>query len=136
MLTNEEKIEALRRVPLFGACSRREFVLLARHADEVDYKPGRDLVKEGSAGREFFLIVEGSADVRRKGRKIDTLGRGDFLGEIALLTDRPRNATVTTSSPVQALVLTKQRFRQLLAENPLISFKVMQTVAERLPDDS
>jgi CRP-like cAMP-binding protein len=134
VLSAQRKVELFRKVPLFEACSRRELVLLARHSDEVDFNPGRELVKEGSSGREFFVIIDGSVDVRRKGRKIDTLGRGDFFGEMALLTNRPRNATVTTSSPVHALVLTKQRFRQLLGENPLISFKVMQTVAERLPE--
>ena len=134
MLTAQRKVELLRSVPLFGACSRRELVQLARHSEEAAYRPGRELIKEGAAGREFFVIVEGSVDVRRKGRKIDTLGHGDFFGETSLLTDRPRNATVTTTSPVHALVLTKQRFRQLLAENPLISFKVMHAMADRLPD--
>ena len=92
------------------------------------------LIEEGAAGREFFVLVEGTVDVERKGKKIDSLGPGDFFGETALLTDRPRNATVTTSSTVRALVLTKQRFRQLLGQNPLISLKVMKSVAERLPD--
>ena len=134
MLTAQRKVELLRNVPLFAGCSRRELVQLARHSDESDFKPGRELIKEGAAGREFFVIIDGTVDVRRKGRKVDALGRGDFFGETSLLTDRPRNATVTTTSPVHALVLTKQRFRQLLAQNPLISFKVMHAVADRLPD--
>jgi CRP-like cAMP-binding protein len=134
VLRAERKIELLRHVPLFSGCSRRDLVLIARASDEMDFKPGRVLIKEGSAGREFFVLTSGSVDVKRKGKKIDTLGTGDFFGEASLLTDGPRNATVTTTSDVQALVLTKHRFRQVLGQNPLISFKVMQALAERLPD--
>jgi CRP/FNR family transcriptional regulator, cyclic AMP receptor protein len=134
VLRAERKIELLRQVPLFSGCSRRDLVLIARASEETDYKAGRELIKEGAAGREFFVLTSGSVDVRRKGRKIDSLGTGDFFGEASLLTDGPRNATVTTASDVQALVLTKQRFRQVLGQNPLISFKVMQALAERLPD--
>lgn len=134
MLRSEHKIELLREAPLFSGCSRRDLVVIARASDEVDFKVGRVLIEEGAAGREFFVLVEGTVDVERKGKKIDSLGPGDFFGETALLTDRPRNATVTTSSTVRALVLTKQRFRQLLGQNPLISLKVMKSVAERLPD--
>lgn len=108
---------------------------MARASDEVDFVAGRTLIKEGTAGREFFVLIDGSVDVRRKGRKIDALGAGDYFGEVALITDRPRNATVTTTSPVRALVLTKQNFRQLLAENPLLSLKVLNAVGERLPDE-
>ena len=134
MLRSEGKIDLLRRTPLFGSCSKRELVQIARASDEVDFVAGRTLIKEGAIGREFFVLIEGSVDVRRKGRKIDELGAGDYVGEVALITDRPRNATVTTTSPVRALVLTKQSFKQVLAENPMLSLKVLNAVGERLPD--
>jgi len=134
MLRHERKIELLKQVPLFNSCTRRDLVLIARASDEIDFKPGRALIKEGAAGKEFFVIIEGTVDVERGGKKIDALGPGDFFGEASLLTDKPRNATVKTTSDVQAVVLTKQRFRQVLSQNPLISFKVMQSVADRLPE--
>lgn len=134
MLRSEGKIDLLRRTPLFGSCSRRELIEIARASDELDFVVGRALIKEGAVGREFFVLIDGSVDVRRKGRKIDELGAGDYFGEVALITDRPRNATVTTTSPVRALVLTKQSFRRVLAENPMLSLKVLNAVGERLPD--
>jgi CRP-like cAMP-binding protein len=134
VLRSEGKIDLLRRTPLFGSCSRRELIQVARAADEVDFVDGRTLIKEGAVGREFFVLIDGSVDVRRKGRKIDALGPGDYFGEVALITDKPRNATVTTTSHVRALVLTKQSFRQLLAQNPALSLKVLHAVGERLPD--
>jgi CRP-like cAMP-binding protein len=134
VLRHERKIELLKTVPLFNGCTRRDLVLIARASDEIDFKPGRVLIKEGAGGREFFVIVDGTVDIERGGKKIDALGPGDFFGEASLLTDRPRNATVKTTSDVQAIVLTKQRFRQVLSQHPLISFKVMQSVADRLPE--
>src|SRR5215831_1382792 len=113
MLRHERKIELLKKVPLFNSCTRRDLVLIARASDEIEFKPGKVLIKEGAAGREFFVIVDGKVDIERGGKKIDALGSGDFFGEASLLTDKPRNATVKTTSDVQALVLTKQRFRQV-----------------------
>ena len=79
--------------------------------------------------------MEGSAEVRRKGRRVNVLGPGDFLGEIALVSDRPRTPTVTTTSPAQLLVLTGRDFRTLLREVPAIQAKVLAAIAARLPGD-
>lgn len=136
MLRGARKVELIGRVPLFAGCSKRELVEIARIADEVDLRPGKVLIREGERGREFFVLVEGTADVRRKGRKIDTVGAGSFVGEMALVTEHPRNATVTTTSPVHALVVTKPNFRRLVAANPLVAFKVMHAVAERVPPEA
>src|SRR5436309_8619885 len=133
MLHRNRKVELLRRVPLFSGCSKKELEQVARLADELDFKSGKTLIKEGAPGREFFVLVDGTAEVRRKGRKIDTAGPGDFFGEMALLTDHPRNATVTTTSAVDALIVTARNFRALVESNPLIALKVMRAVAERLP---
>src|SRR5262245_25324775 len=100
-------------------------------ADYIDFREGKELIREGAFGREFFVLVEGTAEVRRKGRRLDTLGAGDFFGEMALITRQPRNATVTTTSAVNALVVTEPNFRRLLRENPQISLKVLQAVADR-----
>jgi CRP-like cAMP-binding protein len=134
VLRSDGKIDLLKQVPLFADLSKRELTQVAGASDEIDFRPGRTLIEEGSSGREFFVLVDGSVDVRRKGRKIDALGPGDYFGEVALITDRPRNATITTTSHVRALVLTKQRFRQLIGQNPTLSLKVLNAVGDRVPD--
>ena len=133
MLHRNSKIELLKRVPLFAGCSKKELAHIAMVADEIDFKSGKKLIREGELGREFFVLVEGTAEISRKGKPIDTAGPGDFFGEMALLADQPRNATVTTTSAVDALVVTARSFRDLVGDNPLIALKVMRAVAERLP---
>ncbi len=134
-LHKNAKIELLRAVPLFGRCSGADLGRVARLADEVQVRDGRTLTVEGKPGREFVVILEGSAEVRRRGRRVNVLGPGDFLGEIALVSDRPRTATVTTTSPTRLLVLTGRDFRTLLREVPAIQAKVLAAVAARLPAD-
>jgi CRP-like cAMP-binding protein len=136
MLHRDRKIDLIKHVPLFSGCSKKELGQVARVADEIDFRAGKTLIKEGTAGREFFVLVDGSAEIRRRGRKIDSAGPGDFFGEMALLSDQPRNATVVTTSPVDALVVTARNFRALIADHPLIALKVMRAVADRLPPSS
>ena len=135
MLRKNVKVELLKRVPLFARCSKRELEELAALADEVALPEGRKLTVEGASGREFIVLVEGHADVRRKGRKVNSLRSGDFLGEIALVTGTPRTATVTTTSPARVLVITAPAFRGLLRRMPSLQLKVLETLAERLPDE-
>src|SRR5437879_5957841 len=136
MLHRNSKVELLKRVPLFAGCSKKELARIAMVADEIDFRPGKKLIREGERGREFFIMVDGSAEISRKGKPVDTAGPGDFFGETALLSDQPRNATVTTTSPVDALVVTARSFRDLIGDNPLIALKVMRAVVERLPPDA
>lgn len=133
-LGKDRKIELIRRVPLFSQCSRKELAEVAALADEIDLPPGRAIIREGERGREFFVVLEGSADVTRGGRKIAALSSGDFAGEMALVSNRPRNATVETTTPVRALVVTEQAFRSLMARSPAIQLKVLQALAERLEE--
>ena len=131
-LRRDAKIELIRRVPLFANCSKRELSEVASIADEIDEPEGKELIREGDRGREFFVLLDGTADVRRKGRKVRGLGAGDFFGEISLVADAPRTATVTTTSPVRLLVVTDRAFRTLLEHSPGIQLKVLQALAERL----
>jgi CRP-like cAMP-binding protein len=131
-LRHNQKLDLIRKVPLFSRCSRAETQEIAKLADEIDLREGKELTREGAAGREFFILLEGTADVRKSGRKINTLGPGDFFGEIALVSREPRTATVTATSPVRALVVTDRSFRRLLDETPQIKDKVMEAMAERL----
>jgi len=135
MLRKDAKVELLQRVPLFERCSRRELQEIAGLADELDVPAGRTLTTEGRTGYEFVVIVDGTASVKRKGRRINTLRSGDFLGEIALVTGTPRTATVATTSQSRVLVLTARDFRRLLRDTPAIQLKVLEALAARLPDE-
>ncbi len=132
-MRRDAKIELLRRVPLFERCSRRELQAIAAVADELALPAGRALTREGAPGREFAVLVEGLAEVRRRGRRVDVLSAGDFLGEIALVADRPRTATVTTTTPVRILLLTGRDFLRLLRDVPSLQPKVLEALAERIP---
>jgi CRP-like cAMP-binding protein len=101
-------------------------------ADEIVVPAGTALAREGKSGRELVIIVEGAADVTKRGRKINSVGDGDFVGEIAVVTDTPRTATVKTTQPTHALVLTRRDFRTLMKRVPTIQLKVLETLARRL----
>jgi CRP-like cAMP-binding protein len=131
-LRKDAKMELLRRTPLFANCSKRELTAIGGIADEIDLSEGKELTRQGAPGREFFVVIEGTADVVKDGQKLNSLSGGDFFGEIALVHHAPRTATVTATSPVRALVITERNFRRLLDEQPEIQRKVMVALAERL----
>jgi CRP/FNR family cyclic AMP-dependent transcriptional regulator len=126
------KLELLKRVPLFAQCSRKELEEIGKIADEIDFRAGKELTHEGKPGREFFVLLDGTADVTKGKRKVRQLSGGDFFGEIALVSDVPRTATVTTSSPARALVITDRSFKRLLQRSPTIQLKVLRALAERI----
>lgn len=133
MLHRDHRADVFARIPLFASCSKRDLRKIASIADELDLKSGKVLTRQGGPGREFFVLVEGSAEIERDGKCIETLGPGEFFGELALLCERPRTATITAVSPVRVLVLTATNFKRLLRENPSISVKVLEAVAARTP---
>ncbi len=132
MLKRDAKIELLKNVPLFAGCSKAELKRLASIADEIDLREGTVLTREGRAGHEFFVLIEGTVRVTTGSRNVTDLGPGDWLGEIALLAKGPRTATVTATSPVRTLVITDRDFRHTVSEMPSIAVKVLTGVAERL----
>jgi CRP/FNR family cyclic AMP-dependent transcriptional regulator len=132
VLRRNQKVELIRKAPLFAHCSKRELEQIAQIADEIDLREGKEMTRQGSRGREFFVLLEGETNVKKDGRKINTLGPGDFFGEIALVSDTPRTATVTATSPVRALVITDRSFKRLLQDIPEIQAKVLSALAERL----
>jgi CRP-like cAMP-binding protein len=135
VLRKNAKIELMKSVPLFARCSKRELTEVASIADELDLDAGSTLTKQGARGQEFVVIAEGAADVVRNGKKVNTLGSGDFLGEIALITAQPRTATVKTTAPTRILVISASDFRRLLRRTPSIQEKVLAALAERLPPE-
>ena len=131
-LRKDAKTELLKRAPLFANCSKQELALISGIADEIDLKEGKELTRQGAPGREFFVLIEGTADVVKDGNTVNTLEGGDFFGEIALVHHAPRTATVVATSPVRALVVTERNFRRLLDGSPEIQRKVMVALADRL----
>jgi len=135
MLRRNAKVDLIKSVPLFSECSKKDLNEIAGIADEIDLREGKELTKEGRPGREFFVLIEGEADVQKGSRRINRLGAGDFFGEISLVTRRPRTATVVATTPIRALVITDRSFRSLLEHQPEIQGKVMSALAARLGPD-
>jgi CRP/FNR family transcriptional regulator, cyclic AMP receptor protein len=134
LFNQDTKVQALKRAPLFEGLSRKELVQLARVSEDLEVPEGTVLCKEGDIGHEFFVLIDGQVDVTRKGRRLDTRGAGDFLGEIALIEQIPRTATVKAKTPVRFFVLTSTDFKHLLDEQPNVERKVMRALARRIVD--
>jgi CRP/FNR family transcriptional regulator, cyclic AMP receptor protein len=134
-LTKNEKVELLKRVPLFAGCTRAELIEVAVIADEREASPAAKLTEEGRSGREFFVLVEGTVAVERGGRKLAELGPGDWFGEVAILTHKPRSATVTATTPVSLLAINDRSFRRVVETTPRIALRVLGSVARRLEHD-
>jgi CRP/FNR family cyclic AMP-dependent transcriptional regulator len=132
LFNQDTKVQALKRAPLFQDLSRKELVELARVTEDMEVPPGKVLCKEGETGQEFFVIVEGETDVTSKGTSVASRGGGDFVGEIALLEDTKRTATVTAKTALRVFVLTRKDFRRLVDENPSVERKVMSALARRV----
>jgi CRP-like cAMP-binding protein len=136
LLSKNKKVELLKRAPLFSGCSKAELGALAQTADELDLREGTVLTREGQRGREFFVLIEGTVSVTQDGKSIGELGAGDWFGEIALLTQTPRTATVTATAPLRILVVTDRAFRHVVEEMPSIALKVLESVGARLAHDT
>ncbi|HEY6053678.1 MAG TPA: cyclic nucleotide-binding domain-containing protein [Gaiellaceae bacterium] len=126
---------ALRALPLFARLTGRDLAQLGRWADEIDVAAGAKLTREGGLAQEFFVIVDGTAEVTSGGEVIRLLGPGDFFGEIGLLETVMRTATVTATTPLRAIVVFGREFRELERTQPDVAAAVRRTVEERLSDD-
>jgi CRP-like cAMP-binding protein len=136
LFSQDVKVQALGRAPLFEGLSKKELTALARVTEDLAVEPGTVLCREGKIGHEFFVIVDGQAEVTKGGKTIATRSGGDFVGEIALLTTTKRTATVTATSPLRCFILTRGDFRRVLEENPGVQLKVLTALAERLAADT
>jgi CRP/FNR family cyclic AMP-dependent transcriptional regulator len=133
--SHDTKVDALKRATLFEGLAKKDLVELARQAEDVDVPAGKALTKEGQSGSEFFVILDGEAEVTQKGKRIRTLGPGDFFGEIALLEAGPRTATVTATTPLRFFVLTQTNFHYLLDKHPTVERKILRALARRVLAD-
>jgi CRP-like cAMP-binding protein len=132
LFSHDTKADALGRCPFFGDLSRGELIDLAKATEDMEVEEGKVLAREGRSGSEFFVIIDGEVAVTKDGNEIRRQGPGDFFGEIALIEDRPRTATVTAVTPLRFFVLTRQSFRSLLAHQPELEQKVNAALQERL----
>ncbi len=135
-LRKSAKEELIKSVPLFSHCTRGELSALAAEADELTVPEGKELTRQGERGREFMVIVDGAAKVVKDGRTVNELGPNDFLGEIALLSDVPRTATVTTTSETTILVLTDRAFRRVADQIPSVHSSLLAALTARLSPDT
>ena len=135
-LRSNAKVDLISKVPLFAGCSKRELGLVASIADEIAQPAGTSLIEQGKKGREFCILVAGEVDVHQGRKQLRLLSAGDFFGEIALILDAPRSATVTATTDVRLLVIDRAAFRRLLREAPLIQDKVIEALASRLAGES
>jgi CRP/FNR family cyclic AMP-dependent transcriptional regulator len=132
LFSHDTKADALGRCPFFAVLSRSELIELAKATEDMEVEEGKVLTREGQSGSEFFVIIDGEVAVSKEGNEIRRQGPGEFFGEIALIEDRPRTATVIAATPLRFFVLTRQSFRSLLAHQPELEQKVNEALAERL----
>jgi CRP/FNR family transcriptional regulator, cyclic AMP receptor protein len=121
----------LTEVPFFSSLSKREIQEIARATDEIDVKQGEVLAREGDVGQEFFVIIEGSAEVVRGGERIAELGKGDFFGEMALVGDEPRMATVSATAPMRVAVMSRSAFRGFDRMMPAVHARIVEAIEAR-----
>jgi CRP-like cAMP-binding protein len=131
-VARDEKQELLRRIPLFNGFSGRQIERLGMLADEVFVPEGQVLMRQGDSGSDMMVIVSGQVGVDRDEVRVNTLGPGDFFGEIALVDDAPRTATVTTTGPTRLLVVGHREFHSMMEEFPEIAAQVMHAMANRI----
>ena len=134
-LLSDAKVELVRTLPLFEHCSRKELARIVRIATERTVPAGTTLMSEGEPGDSFFVVVAGEIEVRRKRRRVGRLGTGSFVGEIALLSRRPRAATVTAETALRLLEIGGADFVALLDDRPELWLKVARTLADRVEAD-
>jgi CRP-like cAMP-binding protein len=128
----DEKMDLLERAPLFAGVRREQLGAIARISDLIEVRVGTALTHEGRHEGYFFVIVSGTVRIDRGGRRINTIGPGDFLGEIALLDGGPRTASATAETDCRLLSLTRERFHDLLDTSPSVRTAILEAAGRRL----
>jgi len=131
-VAKDERVERLRAIPLFMACSEKQLQFIATRVEELDFKAGKVLCQQGKSGGEFFIVLSGEAEVERDGKVVDTIRTGDHFGEISLIDDGPRTATVTARTPLRCLVLSPRQFQDVLHQDAEIAVHILRDVTKRL----
>jgi CRP-like cAMP-binding protein len=128
----DSKLEMLRNVSLFGTMSAKELAAVEQLADTVDVPAGRVLMRQDASGGEMFIIASGGVLVERDGQELARMGPGDVVGEMALLSEAPRSATVTTTEPTTLFVLAHREFHSLMDQSAEVRRCVFDAMAKRI----
>jgi CRP-like cAMP-binding protein len=131
-MPSDPKLDLLHSVPLFARLGKSDLQRLGQLADEVDLAAGKVLMREGEYGSEMFIVVSGNVRIEQSGQKVAELGPGDWLGEMALLSEGPRTATATATEPTRAFVVAHREFHSLMDQLPSVRTAVLECVAERI----
>ena len=132
MGTRDVKLDLLLTVPLFADLSRKDIESVGRLADTVDVPAGKVLMREGESGAEMFVIASGEVAVERNGNHIANLGPGEAIGEVALLSEGPRTATVTTTEPTTVFAIGHREFHTLMEDSSALRDCIFQNFAKRI----
>jgi CRP/FNR family cyclic AMP-dependent transcriptional regulator len=125
----------LAKVPLFAGLDKKHLQQISSLVTQIEVKEGKTLTREGEHGNEFIIILEGEAEVRVGDNVVATRGPGDYFGEIALIANRPRTATVTASTPMKIEVIGRREFQTMLHDNPGIATELLGITADRLAEN-
>lgn len=131
-----EDASLLSQVPLFSGLSKSQLNRIAKELKEKTYEPNETIVKEGDTGATFFMIKDGSVEVRRKGKVLSKLGKGQFFGELSLLDSQPRSADVVSTEQTKCMILTSWSWWAYLSTNPKMVKEVMRVLAQRLRESN
>jgi CRP-like cAMP-binding protein len=132
LLTRKHSYDKLADIPFFSGWTKEELAHIDRVAEWVTYKPLEQLIKQGTTGYEFIVILEGDVDVIIDGHVVASLGAGDHVGEMALLDGAPRNASVIATTAVRALLVGSREFRALVDQVPSLDRKLLISLTKRL----
>ncbi len=131
-MASKQALEHLKNVSLFSACSKKDLDRIARAGDEISMPAGTMIVDQGQTGREAFVILKGSAIVKRNGKKVASLGEGSVVGELSLLDHGPRTASVICDSDCMLLVIGQRQFLGVLDDVPALSHKLLASLAGKI----
>lgn len=135
MATKQEKLDLLRGVPLFADITKKDLERILNTAKETIHKEGESVITEGRGGVGFHLITDGKAKVFRGGRTVAHLGPGEFFGEMALVDDAPRSASVAAETDLSTLVISKWEFRPLIRSKPELAWKLIEHLVARVREE-
>jgi CRP-like cAMP-binding protein len=124
--------EFLAKVPLFQSCSDDEIQAIAEIAQESDFEAGQLIITQGTPGQAFYMILSGRVEIIRDGRSLGAYGPGDFFGEMSLLDNAPRSATIRALDPTRCLMLSSWDFKALIEKTPSIAVKLLEVLSRRL----
>lgn len=131
-MARDPKLDLLHAIPLFARLGRKDIERLGQLVDEVDVPGGHVLMRQGDRGSEMFVLASGRVRVERDGQVLAERGPGEVIGEIALLSEGPRTATVTTVDPARLFVVAHREFHALMDEMPSVRLAVLEALAQRI----